>query len=111
MLDLRPLMESALSAFAVSATVTPPSGPSVEARVFWLPPTTLESPSGADVRVAEQRRVLVLPKSECGSVQRGTVITVPEYDGEEPTDWQVDSVDSTNHDHIRALVIPYLVTT
>lgn len=99
-------MESALSAFAVEATVTPPAGDHVTARVFWLPPQMVQSPPGSDVKVVEQVRVLVLNRSECGSVPRGTIVSIPEYDGAAASEWRVDSVDSTQYDHIRAVVVP-----
>ena len=107
MLDLRPLLDAALGAFAVVATVTPPAGAPVQARVFWLPPETVESPSGADVRVVETRRSMVLSRAEVPSAPRGTVILIPEFDGAAPSEWEVDSVDSSHYDHLRVTVVAH----
>jgi hypothetical protein len=107
MADIRPSIDAALSAFGVPATVTDPDGATVELEVFWLPETTIESQSG-DVRVAERRRVLALPRAECGGlVVRGSIVEAAGFDGADTSLWRVDSVDSSFYDHLRAVVTPY----
>lgn len=105
-MDLRPPLSLALDAFGVDALVAPPSGPSVETTAFWLPSETEEVPSGGDLRRAEQKRVVVLPRADVPEVPRGTVITMAEADGGAPVDWKVDSADKHDYDHHRVVVLP-----
>ena len=109
-MDIRPTLASALSAFGVDATITPPSGSPVAARVFWLPPAMVESPTGSGVKVVETQRVLVLGR-EFGAAPRGSVVAIPEFDGEDASTWRVDSIDSSHHDHVRAVVVAHVVET
>lgn len=104
-MDLRPPLESAMGAFSLAAVVTPPDGDPVETEAFWLPPTTVEVPVGAELRRAEERRVLVLPKSDVPQVPRGTIIAIPEYEGAATSEWRVDSMEGVHHDHHRVVVV------
>lgn len=105
-MDLRPSIESALGAFALDARVVPPDGPAVETRAFWLPPITEDYPTAGDQRRAEPRRRLVIPLDGVSQVPRGTVVTVPEYEGADASDWKVDEADRLDHDHYRLVVVP-----
>jgi hypothetical protein len=104
--DLRPSIESALGAFGLDATVTPPGGASVPTTVFWLPSVTEQRPSGREHQRAEQLRVLVIPKSAVAQVPRETVIAVPEEEGGAVKNWKVDAADRFDVDHYRAIVVP-----
>lgn len=99
-------MAAALDAFGLAATVSPPGEPSVETTALWLPPVTVEAPSGSDFRRAEQKRVLALPLSGLPAVPRGTTVTVAEYEGAMPVDWKVDEAERVDFDHFRLLVVP-----
>lgn len=105
-MGLRPSIQSALDAFGVDATVTPYGGDPVETRVFWLPSTTVESPSGEAFSRAEARRVLVIPVADVTEVPRLTLITCPEYPGGADQTWRVDQSEKVDYDHHRAIVIP-----
>jgi hypothetical protein len=102
--DLRPPIGIALDAFGVDATVTPPGADAVETRAIWLPSTTVET--GEELRRAEPRRVLALPLEGLPEVPRGTVVTVPEFEGADPSDWKVDAAERIDFDHYRAVVMP-----
>lgn len=104
MTDIRPSFEAFLDAFGVGAVVSPPDCPAVETRAFWIPPSTAEV--GAELRRAEPRRVLALPLDGLPEVPRGTLVTMPEYDGAEPADWKIDSAERVDFDHYRAVVVP-----
>ena len=106
MADLRPPLALALDAFALDAVVTPPSGPAVQTRAIWLPPVTVEYPSGSEFRRAESRRVLALPLEGLPQVPRGTVVTVPESEGAPTADWKIDEAERVDFDHYRAVVVP-----
>lgn len=105
-MDLRPPLVAALDAFAVAATVTTPGGPAVQTRVIWLPPVTVENPSGAGLRRAEAKRVLAVPSADVPVVPRGTVVHAPAVEGGPATDWRVDEAERVDSDHYRALVLP-----
>lgn len=105
-MDLRPSIEAAQEAFGLDAVVTIPDGDPVSATVFWLPPKTVEVPIGNDMVRAEERRVLVLSKSDVPQVPRLTSVVVAEYDGGDDATWTVDAVDRVDSDHIRVLVVP-----
>jgi hypothetical protein len=112
-MDSPPQLRAALDAFALPAVVTPPDGISVETRVFWLS-STVEVPPGTELRRAEMRRILVIPRADVPSVPRGTVVSVlggSLVDAEEspcdPNLWRVDAVDHVDVDHVRAIVVPH----
>lgn len=106
MTDARPTIEEALDAFGVDAVVTPPGGPAVETRAIWLPPDTAQVPSGGDLRRVEPKRVLALPLVGLPEVPRGAVVTLPEFDGAESSDWKVDAAARVDFDHYRVVVMP-----
>ena len=107
-MDLRPPLESALDAFAPSepAVVTVPGEGPVETRAFWLPPTTEDVPGG-DLRRSESHRVLVLPKSTVPQAPRGTIVSIPESEGADASEWRVDSLEHDGHDEHRVIVVPH----
>jgi hypothetical protein len=106
-MDLRPSLESALSAFALPAVVTPPGGDPVETRAFWLPSTIEQVGVGPEFRRSEARRVLVLPTSEVPQVPRGTIVSMAEYEGGEAREWATDSMERFDSDHHRVWVVPH----
>lgn len=106
MSDLRPSYASASNAFGLDATVTVPSGSPVETVVFWLPPVTEDYPADATQRRAEPRRRLVVSAEDVPQVPRGTVILVPEFEGESAATWTVDASDRLDFDHHRVVVLP-----
>jgi hypothetical protein len=104
--DLRPEFAAALRAFGLDAVVTLPDASTVEAEVFWLPPRTVEVPSGSHRR-AEVQRVLVIPLSDdLTEVPRGAEVTVAEVRGGADRDWRVDATIHADVDHVRVLVVP-----
>lgn len=105
-MDLRPPISAAQNAFGLPAVVTPPGGPSVSTTAFWLPPTSPEVPPGADLRRAEPRHVLVLPKVDVPQVPLLTVVSVADVEGGGVVDWRVDSMDGVQYDHWRVVVVP-----
>lgn len=105
-MDLRPSLDVALSAFGLPAEVTLEDSSTVSTTAFWLPPRTVEVPIGGDLRRAETQRVLVLPLADVPQIQRGTVISVPEYADADAQSWRVDGVERVGHDHYRCLVMP-----
>ena len=106
MADLRPEFEAASAPFGVDAVVTPPGGSPVQTRIIWLPPITVEHPIGTELRRAEPKRVLALPLDGLGEVPRGTIVTAPEYEGAEASDWKIDEAERVDFDHYRATVLP-----
>ena len=114
MVDLRPSLEPALRAFAPSElaqVLVPGGGASVPTRAFWLPLTTEPVPSGGELRRSEPRRVIVVPKSTIPKLPRGTIISIPEYEGAVASDFKVDSLEHSGHDEHRAVVVPYEAAT
>lgn len=105
-MDARPPLSAALGAFGLAAVVTPPTGPSVETTVVWLPPQTVDVPVGGEMRRAEARRVMVLPLEDVIACPRGTVVQVPEFSGAETLSWRVDETDRIDGDHFRVVVVP-----
>lgn len=106
MLDSRPPFQSFVDALGQAATVTPPGEPSVITSAIWLPPVTVEMPTGSDFRRAESKRVLALPLAGLPDVPRGTVVTTAEFPGVAASDWSVDEAERIDFDHWRVLVIP-----
>jgi hypothetical protein len=106
--DLRPSIDAALGAFALDAVVTPPDQEAVETVAFWLPPTTIQPPTGSEFRRAELRRVLVLPLVGLPEVPRGTVVAVAEFDGGDVREWKIDEAERLDFDHYRAVVVPVI---
>lgn len=103
--DIRPPIGAAVGAFGLSATLTPPGGPSVELKVFWLPSHPVDY--ALEYRRSEQRRTLVIPTSELAQLPvRGTIVAVAEHAGAAVTDWKVDEADRTDYDHYRAVMVP-----
>lgn len=105
MTDARPSITSALDALGLDAVVTPPGGDPVETRAMWLGSST-EVPPGQDSRRVERHRVLALPLEGLPAIPRGTIVTIPEYDGAAATDWSIDSVLREDWDSRRVLVLP-----
>lgn len=104
-LDLRPPIASALVAFGVDATVTPPGAAAVSTRVIWHAPNTVEVGDG-DLQRREMRRVLTVPASDVAKLPRETLIKAPESKGQTVRDWKVDSSERLDYDHHRAFVVP-----
>jgi hypothetical protein len=116
--DIRPTIDVAMDAFSLGATVTPPGGPAVEVRAFWLPSRPAEVPNGSEIRRVEPQRVLVLPlvglldglAVTLPAVPRGTIVSIPEFLGADVADWKVDSAERLDFDHFRAIVVPVEAT-
>jgi hypothetical protein len=89
-MDLRPSFDAALDAFSLPATVTPPGGPAVTTKAIWLPSKAVEVPSGVDIRHAEERRVMALPRADVPQILKGTIVNVAEYDGAALSNWMID---------------------
>jgi hypothetical protein len=107
MSDLRPSISDALEVFGLDAVVTVPGGSPVPTQAMWQASRTGDYPTtGADLRRAEYRRVLVLPKAEVPEAPRGTAVTVPEQEDGDPKDWVVDSIDRDEFDAWRVVVLP-----
>jgi len=72
----------------------------------WLPPVTVDYPTGQDYRRAEPKRLLALAASEVPQVPRGTLVVVAEEDGGPLVAWTVDETERIDFDHHRLLVVP-----
>jgi hypothetical protein len=111
-MDLRPSFSAVLDAFSQPATVTPPGGPAVSTKAVWLPSKAVEVPSGVDIRHAESRRILALPKADVPQIPKGTIVHVAEADGQAAVNWMIDPTfrnDPTltaDVDHWKVLVYP-----
>jgi len=91
-------------AFGLDAVVTIPGGDPVPTVAFWLPPVTVDHPTGADYRRAEAKRVICVPADDVPAVPRGTTIVMPEMDGMAPASWVVDETERIDSDHHRVIV-------
>lgn len=107
-MDLRPKLEAAMFAFALPAVVTPPDGDPVETEGFWLRYETKDT-EVAEFRRSEARRVLVLSRADVPQVPRGTVISMPEFEGGPVLEWRSDAMESFHPDHYRIIVLPHQV--
>lgn len=113
-MDNRPLLALDLDAFGADAIVMPPGGPSLATRIIWQGNSATDVPGGAVLKRAERRRVMsipvlaVSPRPETGApeIPLGTIVTVAEFDGGEPTDWKIDAAERTDFDHYRCVVVP-----
>ncbi len=103
--DLRPTFESALDAFGLDATVTPPASAPVVTRALWLPHITEDLPGDGTLRRAEARRRLAIELADVPSIPRGTIVSVPEFKGQPSELWKVDEADRVDHDHFRLVVV------
>ena len=107
MADLRPPIEAATGPFGLPAAVTPPGGPAFQTTVIWLPPVTVDHPTGRDLQRAEPRRVLAFPvEPDVTSIPHGTLVVVAEFAGQPDRSWKVDEVSRVDPDHWRMTVVP-----
>ena len=75
-------------------------------RAIWLPPVSVEYPTGTEFRRAEARRVLALPLEGLTEVPRGTVVSVAPSEGSVVRDWKIDEAERVDADHYRVIVVP-----
>ena len=110
-MDLRPPISSAMDAFSVPATVTPPGLSPITTTAIWeARPVPEDQPYGRDYTTREPRRVMALRRDEVSEVPRGTIIAAPEKIGGVSRNWQIDGIDSTEPDHFRVIVVPKTTT-
>lgn len=90
----------------VSATITTPGDPAIEADVIWtVEPTNDNQPYGTDLRAGGPRRLLTIAKADlAGQPPRGTVIVAPEIDGGTNKTWVVEGLDRSLADQWRVFV-------
>lgn len=106
--DLTVPCDPILEAFGVPATVTRPAPDDtpIETTGVWVPPLTVDSPSGLQTKRREPLRIFALPRADVPTVPTGTVIEAPEVlDGPVRT-WRVDGFDRYEFDLTRVLVVP-----
>lgn len=100
------VLELNLDVHGVDLEVTVPGEAMVETRGIWLRPETDLQPLGATFQVADDKRVLAIPRSEVAAIPVGTRIVAPDGMGGAETDWIVDGVDRREEDHHRVIVRP-----
>jgi len=106
--DLLRLMREkqfALQPRSVDAIVTLPFETSITTRAIWVAPFTEDVPRGMDLRRAEVRRVLAIPKADVPVIPLKTKIEAPEHPGSAIQAWRVDGIDRIEPDHTRVVVI------
>jgi hypothetical protein len=99
--DLRPSLDAAVGAFGVTATVTPPGGPTITAAVIVLPDRPIIA-GEEGMQVTEHHRVICVRRSQVPTVPQGTAIVV--MAGVDAGSYSVDRIELQNSDEIRALV-------
>jgi hypothetical protein len=104
--DARPSIASATGAFGLPAAVTPPGGAPFNTTVFWLPPVTMDDPTGRELQRAEPKRILVIPVTSSVLIPHGTLVVAAEFDGGPPASWKVDEVARLDSDCWRVAVVP-----
>jgi hypothetical protein len=88
-----------LSAHGVAITVTRPAplDTPVDAVGIWHQPLQSEQDSGRDVRIADPRRIMAVPKSTFAEVlDRGTAIVATEPGTLVSRSWVVDGLDRSD---------------
>ena len=108
MSDARVPFDAITLAFGVPVTITRPAPDNapIATTGVWLEPNTEDQPFGTDVRRAEPRRLLAIPRSALAMVPvRGTTVAAPEIEGGTVKTWRVDGVERSDADHWRLFVI------
>ena len=71
----------------------------------WLTTPQL-TPLGAGFQASAPQRVLVIPRAALPTLPKSTTVTAPEYQGGPSRSWVVDSLESVEYDHFRAVMVP-----
>ena len=108
-MDLGPLrdlvVELNFEAHGVAATVTVPGGNPVSSSVIWVVPETDNFPPGATLTRRDVRHIAAVPRADVAAVPRGTVINAPRKAGEASVDWTVETLELSESDNHRVVVI------
>lgn len=110
-MNLGPLRSLVLSlnqaTHGVTATVTRSGHAAVSTRAIWLTaPIDDPQPYGHDYSARGPRKAMVLSRADFpDGVERGTVISAPEAQGGTLLSWTVDSIERTEADHWRVVVV------
>lgn len=104
-MDTRPSMESFHRAFGVDVVVSVPWKADVATRGFWLPEDMNELPAGGGQQRRAPRKVMVLSKSDVPELPREALIQAPEQRGGTTKTWKVDTIEHSDTDHVRAVLL------
>ena len=96
-----------LAMYGVPAVVTrpAPSNTPVSVTAIWRV-TPQQVPTGAGFQAIAPQRVLAIPRGSLPTLPIGTAVTAPEYQGGPSRSWVVDSLESVEYDHFRAVMVP-----
>lgn len=107
--ELRLLMlNTALEAFGVAATVTRPSPDNtpINTSGVWTIPAAAAPAMGGDLRRREPIHVMAIPRADVPTFPRGTTVSAPERQGGDAKTWKFDGFESeADPDHWRVRLV------
>jgi hypothetical protein len=94
------------TAHGVDATVTPVGLDEIpDIRAIWLTDETTEQPAAAIAGRRQALKGMAFRKADVPSLPRGSRILAPLPTGGDPIEWVVDSLERSEADHWRVLVV------
>ena len=107
MADYRVQMDSITAAFGVPVTLQWPAPDDITFRAtgVWVPEFTQDAPQAGGNARREPRRILALRRDQVSMVPQRTRIVAPDIGGGAVKGWRVDTVDHTDADHHRVVLV------
>lgn len=101
--------EELFDTLGLAATVTAPRAErAVETTVIWVPPSSVDVPTAADLTRKTPIRILALKRAEVTDIPIGTLIEVAELSDEDVKIWRVEEFDRVEADIVRVVVVEVL---